>query len=119
MAKTPKFAFQCKNCGALEPKEAAGENPVPAACHVCRKGVKFIVSEDGTSVTKTYEPDNWIVLADLSAAQLKKDFHRHGLTSDRVEAHTPRHDHMPDGGKVVIRTAEENLGAKDRATTEK
>lgn len=49
MAET-KFAFQCKNCGTFEIAAAAGENPVPRSCRICRKG-------DG-------DPGNWIVLSE-------------------------------------------------------
>ncbi|SRR6266478_2400158 len=114
-----KFAFQCRNCGTVEPAGSAGENPVPGACHVCRHGVKFKVSEDGTGFEKIYEPENWIVLAELTDKQLAADFYRHGLKRDRVATHSPKFKHMPDGkvvGKTVIVTASESVGTKDKAT---
>lgn len=77
-----KIAFQCKNCGAVEPAEAAGENDVPLACHICRAGVHF--NPDGT---KVYVPENWIKLADLSDAQLAKGHHVHGLKRAHVAKH--------------------------------
>lgn len=96
----PKIAFQCKNCGAVEPAEAAGENDVPLACHVCRHGVHY--NPDGT---RQYVPENWIKLADLSDAQLAKGFHVHGLKREHVVAHKGEAKVHPHGivkdGKVI------------------
>ena len=68
------YAFRCMNCGALEPAEAAGDNPLPGACHICGHGVRF----DPLTGAKSYVPENWDVLAELSAgrrAEILK-FHR-------------------------------------------
>jgi hypothetical protein len=114
--KQPKFAFQCKNCGAVEPAEAAGDNAVPGACHACRHGVKFEVNEDGTGFTVLRDPDNWIVLADLDEKELAKDFKRHGLKSEDIERHefTPA-ENPGNGGASVKVHAKETIGSKDKA----
>ena len=76
------FAFRCKNCNTLETAEYAGERDVPIKCATCGAGVSF----DKQGV-KTEDPDNWIVLADLSDAELKKVTAYHG--DIEVEKHTP------------------------------
>lgn len=114
----PKFAFQCKHCGAVEPAEAAGENALPRACHACRHGMKFEVHPDGTGFSMIDQPENWIVLADLTEKELAADFHRHGLKPDRVTRHKPPASNVSVGtatGKTVIATAEETPGIKDKA----
>lgn len=70
----PKFAFRCRNCGALEPPEAAGENSTPGACHVCGHGVRF----DELTGAKSYDRDNWQVLTELPPGERDKllKFHR-------------------------------------------
>lgn len=113
-----KFAFQCKNCGAIEPAEAAGENEVPAACHACRRGVRYAVHPDGTGFDKIYEPENWIKLADLSPEDLAKDFHRHGLKPEHVGAHKPKNTGPPPAGKSVVRAAGEAVVSQDKAHTQ-
>jgi hypothetical protein len=94
-----KYAFQCKNCGALEESSAAGENAVPSACHICGHGVG--------------DPANWIILADLSDAELKKGFARHGLTKASVAKHTATVSHPPSHGKAVKIAVVEKMGSKD------
>jgi hypothetical protein len=112
----PKYAFQCKNCGALEPAGAAGDNAVPSQCHVCRAGVEFKLHPGGTGFDRILKPENWIVLADLDEKQLKADFHRHGLTADRVARHKVAADTAaPTAGKTVVTTADESVGSKDKA----
>lgn len=115
--KQAKFAFQCKNCGAVEPAEAAGENEVPSACHVCRHGVSYEVHPDGTGFDKVYAPDNWIKLAELKPEELAKDFHRHGLKPEHVVAHKPKNTGPPPAGQSVVRAAVETVGSKDKAST--
>lgn len=105
--KREKMAFQCKNCGAVEPASAAGENDVPLACHVCRAGVHY--NPDGT---RTYKPENWIKLADLSDAQLAKGHHVHGLKPEHVVAHKGKTKVVPHG-IVQERHALESLGSED------
>jgi len=114
---TAKFAFQCNHCGAIEPAEAAGENPVPFACHVCRHGVRYEMAPDGTGFTVIREPENWVVLADLSDKELAKDFQRlHGLTRANVVAHKVKGEAAPNPGATAhVRTADERVGAKDKS----
>src|SRR4029077_13020137 len=88
-----KYAFQCKNCGTLETAEAAGDNPVPRACRICRAGVRFEMAADGSGFSVIEDPDNWIVLADSG--------HK-----GKVAA--------PPKGKNKTATATERMGAKDR-----
>lgn len=109
----PKFAFQCKNCGALEPAEAAGENAVPLACHVCRAGVGWKIVE-GQPV-REFHPENWIVLADLTPEQLAADFGRHGITHDRVVRHEAKQAGPPPGGRILERVTQEDVGSLDQA----
>ena len=102
-------AFRCKNCGRLHPAGHAGDNLVPHACQVCGKGVSFgpdfkeiaarlsqpdlskeerlkIASELSQSkYDKSYHPENWEVLADLSPEQLAK----YDLKPEHVERHVP------------------------------
>ncbi len=116
-----KFAFQCQNCGAVEPAGAAGDNAKPGACHVCRHGVKYEVHPDGTGFNVIQQPENWIVLADLEPGELAKDFHRHGLKPENVAKHTPKNpgSATPATGKTVITTADEKVGSKDKAAANK
>lgn len=86
------FAFQCKHCGAMEPAEAAGDNDLPSACHICRHGVKFEMNSDGTGFTVTLDPDNWIVLGEA----------RKGKGS------------APQGARVEV-SAKEKVGSRDKA----
>ena len=116
MAKTQaaaKFAFQCKHCGAVESAEAAGDNPVPGACHNCRHGVRYEMNSDGTGFTVVREPENWIILAELSQKDLAADFKRHGLTPDQVSEHKPKTSGPPEGGSHEA-TATERVGTKDK-----
>jgi hypothetical protein len=117
MPQELKHAFQCKHCGSIAPAEAAGDNALPHACHVCRHGVRFEVSADGTNVNKVFVPENWIVLADLSPEELAKNFNIHGLTPDKVSRHTAKVA-APPQGKTVIVTADETVGIKDKASAQ-
>lgn len=112
-----EYAFQCKHCDALETRDAAGDNSVPGACHVCRHGVRYKAHEDRTDFDKVFEPEKWIILADLSEKQLAADFHRHGLTPAKVVRHPPKEPASPmPAGKTVIATAQETPGSKDKAS---
>jgi hypothetical protein len=121
MAEREKMAFQCRNCGAVAPAGAAGDNDLPHACHICRHGIKYIVSEDGTHVDKQHDPKNWIVLADLSPEELAKDFHRHGLKAKDVVKHkgVKPVNLTVFRGKHVAVEAQENVGAKIKAEANK
>lgn len=106
-----KYAFKCKNCGALEPAGNAGEREKPRACHVCGAGVKYSVNESGTGVTQADDPGNWIVLADATDKELKAS----GLAAKDVEVHKGKLAAGPakGPGKKVNRTAGESVGAED------
>lgn len=71
-------AFRCNGCGFLEVSDHAAEDEKPHACRVCGKGVKF--TEQGI---KTFQPDNWEVLADAAPERLTEL----GLTPAQVEKH--------------------------------
>lgn len=60
-------AFKCQSCGALEPAGAAGELDRPAACHICGRGVAF----DPLTGQKSLVPENWAVLAELEAKEIR------------------------------------------------
>lgn len=86
----PKFTFRCRNCGALEPAEAAGENARPGACHVCGHGVRF----DPLTGAKSYVIDNWDVLTELPAVERDRILKFHRLeVSDLAK---PRPAKMPE-----------------------
>jgi hypothetical protein len=117
---TRKKAFQCDTCKAVFPAEIAGDNDVPLACPHCRAGLMF--RPDGT---KEFHPENWIKLADLSAAELGKGFHVHGLKPTDVAKHTGHkarvtptgivHGKEPIIGTAHTREAVESLGSHDKA----
>lgn len=81
----PKAAFKCAACGNLEDAGAAGERILPAACRICGAGVRF----DPTTGVKTYDDDNWIVLAELPKAELKPILEFHGIKAGDIERHEP------------------------------
>ena len=111
-----KYAFQCRNCGALEKAEQAGENEVPGACSKCGFGIEYKASGPNFSIVR--KPENWIVLADLKPEELAKDFKRHGITHEQVERHTPPKPAEPGRTpKVVSVTAADGVGSKDKAGT--
>jgi len=80
VATGSKPSFRCQTCGHLVGSEHAGECVVPRACPVCRAGVRF--HPDGQ---KTYQPDNWEVLAAATPERLAAL----GLAATDVAAHTP------------------------------
>jgi len=90
-----KFAFKCNNCGALAPASAAGENELPRSCRICGYG------DDN--------PDNWLVLADLTEKQLKEI----GIAAVDVEVHEIEGVTPPKGRTVVVQ-ARETVGSKDK-----
>lgn len=89
-------AFRCKNCNSLEESGAAGERDVPAKCRTCGAGVSF--TPDGI---KTYDPDNWAVLADLPAGELADVLEYHAIGADEIEAHVPFKTEFVDGEHVA------------------
>jgi len=102
--ETPKKAFQCKNCGHTVSALEAGEQKLPRACPVCRVGDK-----GGQG-----DPENWIVLAELSDKDLKQGFAKHGLTRADIEEHSATQPE-PSSDVAHVRTATEGVGAKDKA----
>jgi len=113
--KRPKMAFRCKHCGRTVEALAAGELAFPRRCPSCGHGVEFKVNEDGTGFQVIEHPENWTVLADLSAAELKKDFAIHGLTADDIEEHTVKPPTEVPAGTHTHLTATETIGSKDKA----
>lgn len=106
------MAFQCRNCGAVEPAEAAGDNELPSACHACRAGVKWEIIDGQPH--KVFHPENWIKLADLSEKDLAKGFDVHGLKPEHVVAHKGFKNKTSPGGIAHERNAEEVIGQKDQ-----
>lgn len=86
------FAFKCKHCGNLEPLEAAGDNDLPSACRICRHGVKFEMSPDGTGFSVILDPDNWEVIGDA-----------------------PRKGKSAPQGARIEAAAKERVGSRDKA----
>ena len=124
MAKE-KYAFRCKNCGALETSEQAGERDFPAACRICGHGVRY----DPLTGDKEYlNEENWTVLSDLSSEELEKE--RVVKKSDgkeyaywdsddiKIVKHKAAPSTVPEGREpqAIEREAEESLGAEDRTS---
>jgi hypothetical protein len=78
------YAFRCKACNSLAEASHAGVNAVPAKCSTCGAGISF--TPDGI---KHFDEDNWVVLADLPAADLEQVLEYHGISADEIEAHVP------------------------------
>ena len=97
-------AFRCRACGHLEHRGHAGQCAVPHACRVCGEGVKW---NRGIATTA---PDNWEILADLTAEQLAV----YGLTPTDVEKHTG--NVVPAGTLLAPaqkREMQDGVGVKD------
>lgn len=108
-----EYAFQCVNCNSFEGPDAAGELEVPTACRICGKGVTF----DEDTGARILQPENWIVLADLSdkdRAKIEKDY---GLDpeSHRIVAHTPTLSAADREPMSIDRSADETIGGEDQA----
>ena len=80
VAAGSKPAFRCRNCGHLVGPEAAGERLTPTVCPACNRGATFAANGQ-----KTFQPENWEVLADATPARLAEL----GLTIEGVAIHTP------------------------------
>lgn len=108
-----EYAFKCRNCGSLEGPDAAGELEQPAACRVCGKGLHF----DDSTGARVLEPENWIVLADLSESELAElsEIHRFDPDTHRIVAHTPALSSADRAPESIDRSAEESLGGEDQA----
>lgn len=100
------YAFRCRNCNSLESADAAGERRVPIKCPTCGAGVSW--SPDGV---RTEDPDNWIVLAELSDKELKPILEYHAIDAAEIEAHTPLKAADPD--HVPVSIAVEATSASD------
>lgn len=81
------YAFRCRNCNSLEEGAAAGDNAVPHACRICGAGVHWEIV-DGKPVLR-FDPDNWVVLADLPTHELSKVLKYHALGEDEIVRYTP------------------------------
>lgn len=92
-----QYAFRCNNCNSLAEAGHAGERQVPAKCTTCGKGVRF--TEDGI---KTYDEDNWTVLADLDGDGLLDVLDYHGITPDDITRHVPAEPADPEHQPVNI-----------------
>ena len=73
-------AFRCRSCGRLESADHAGQNHKPAACRGCGAGVTF-----NSSGGKTFDKDNWEVLAEATQQRLEEL----GITEGQVVRHEP------------------------------
>jgi DNA mismatch repair protein MutH len=100
------YAFKCKNCGHLAEAGEAGERHLPAACRICGSGVHF----DPATGAKQYDDDNWLVLADLTAKQLKEVTDFHGDIA--IEQHKAAPSY-PEG-KTVDAEVADGLGTVDQ-----
>lgn len=110
MPKT-KYAFRCRNCGHLEEAGQAGERRVPAACRYCGAGVHF----DPATGVKSYDEDNWVVLADLKGKDLNEVLEFHLIAESDIARHKPLAPAAPGREPQSIeRSASETLGAEDR-----
>ena len=130
-----KYTFRCKNCGHLHCAEHAGENQVPHACCVCGKGVQHgtdfqsiaeklrksglsneerkvladEIANANSTLTKTYQSDNWEILSECDDKQLEE----YGLKKENIEIHNPITIGKPDG-KNIVANISENLKSKDK-----
>jgi hypothetical protein len=138
-----KKAFRCKTCGFLTHANHAGEQAVPYACQVCHAGVEFnaqdvevrdaikdkliIAARAGDSAAmnglirqlhniplkKTFNPDNWEVLADAKPERLKQI----GLSTSDVERHVPAKKGENREPKNISAVAVDATAVKDKAST--
>lgn len=106
-----EYAFQCRNCGFLETADHAAEQPTPAACRNCGKGVKF----DETTGQKSYDRDNWIVLADDEDAI--KRLRKAGRLDDddTIAAHEQRPSTATREPQNIERSTEDGMALGDHA----
>lgn len=85
----PRYAFQCRGCGHLEEAGHAGDRAVPRGCRHCGKGVHPEI-DSGGNVAWIDDPDNWIVLADLTPAELAPILGKFKHDASVVTRHDPR-----------------------------
>lgn len=107
-----EYAFQCVNCNSFEGPDQAGELEVPTACHICGYGVTF----DEETGARILQPENWIVLADLSEKEQAKLASTYGFNDDhRIVSHTPALSSADREPTRIDRSAEETIGGEDQA----
>jgi hypothetical protein len=107
------YAFRCRNCLALVRAEAAGERTLPAACHVCGRGVHFVINAAGIP-EKVYDDDNWVVLADLAPDELQPIMDYHSLAVSDVVAHIPFEPGVVQGtGAMVSAATSDGVATQD------
>ena len=107
-----EYAFKCRNCGALEEPQIAGENEVPTACHICGRGVSY----DPVTGIRQMHPENWIILADLEGEDLAAlhEFHKFDPALHTIVRWTPLPAADPDRVPVSLAlNATEGVGAED------
>jgi len=105
MTSERKLAFKCMNCGHLETSGNAGERDYPAACTTCGAGVSF---DPATGIKEYADDKNWIVLADLPAAETE------GI---KVEKHKPAPAaEVTREPQNIERSTEDGLGAEDKVS---
>jgi ferredoxin len=105
------YAFRCKKCNSLAEASHAGERSVPAKCSTCGAGVSF--SPEGVI---TYDESNWIVLADLSDAELKPILDYHKIADSDIEEHVPAMAAAASRSPLhVVAETSEGMGAEDKA----
>lgn len=95
------YAFRCRNCNSLVPSEWAQGADRPTKCSTCGAGVSF-----DTSGVRTDDPDNWIVLAELSPEELAPILAYHALDPSEIEAHVNTGP-APDPAHVPVAVAVE------------
>jgi hypothetical protein len=112
------YAFRCRNCNHLEEAGAAGERALPLKCRVCGAGAHFEIAPSGAPVLVP-EPDNWIVLAELPAAQLKPILDYHGIEKAEIVAHVPFEPgiHPDHDSHVMDISASDLVATADKAVT--
>lgn len=93
------YAFRCRNCNSLLEAAAAGERTVPIKCPSCGAGVSWRIADNGDPI-KTENPDNWIVLADLTGKELAEVTDYHGEIE--IEAHEPFYSVLDEHNQNVF-----------------
>lgn len=131
-----RVAFRCRACGHLHAAEHAGECPVPHACAVCGAGVRHgpdfkaiaarlikpgltdaeratiaqEVAAAQNNLTKTFDPDNWEILADAPAEALAS----YGLSPDMVARHQASGE--PQSSKAIFVNVADGIGIQDKVS---
>lgn len=107
------YAFRCRNCNMLEESGHAGEQDVPRGCRLCGAGHHFILNAAGVPES-VEEPENWIVLADLSDKELAPILAYHKIEASDIGKHTPAVSSGSTRDPVnLTREVTESLGSED------